>query len=86
MGTNYTRRIVITAALIVAASSGAAAAVASSGDSTPKPASTLTSRTTSHHRTWHTPNECIRINGGDYNACNVGNSGRGDLPYLPVGK
>ena len=28
-----------------------------------------------------TPNECIRINGGDFNACNVGNSGRGDLPY-----
>lgn len=31
-----------------------------------------------------TPNECIRANGGDYNACNVGNSGRGDLPYRPV--
>jgi len=31
-----------------------------------------------------TPNDCIRINGGDYNACNVGNSGRGDLPYRPV--
>jgi hypothetical protein len=21
------------------------------------------------------------LNGGDWNACNVGNSGRGDLPY-----
>jgi hypothetical protein len=31
-----------------------------------------------------TPNECIRVNGGDWTACNVGNSGRGDLPYLPV--
>jgi roadblock/LC7 domain-containing protein len=31
-----------------------------------------------------TPNDCIRLNGGDYNACNVGNSGRGDLPYQPV--
>jgi hypothetical protein len=28
-----------------------------------------------------TPNQCIRQNGGDYNACNVGNNGRGDLPY-----
>jgi hypothetical protein len=32
-----------------------------------------------------TPNDCIRLNGGDYNACNVGNSGRGDLPYRHVG-
>ena len=31
-----------------------------------------------------TPNDCIRLNGGDYNACNVGNGGRGDLPYRPV--
>jgi hypothetical protein len=31
-----------------------------------------------------TPNQCIRLNGGDYNACNVGNSGRGDLPYRRV--
>ena len=27
-----------------------------------------------------TPNGCIQLN-GDYNACNVGNSGRGELPY-----
>jgi hypothetical protein len=33
-----------------------------------------------------TPNQCIRLNGGDYNACNVGNSGRGDLPYQPLGR
>jgi hypothetical protein len=31
-----------------------------------------------------TPNSCIRANRGDYNACNVGNSGRGDLPYRPA--
>jgi hypothetical protein len=31
-----------------------------------------------------TPNACIIGNGGDYNACNIGNSGRGDLPYAPV--
>ena len=27
------------------------------------------------------PDACITVNGGDWNACNVGNSGRGDLPY-----
>jgi hypothetical protein len=31
-----------------------------------------------------TPNACIKLNHGDFNACNVGNSGRGDLPYRPV--
>jgi hypothetical protein len=31
-----------------------------------------------------TPNSCIALNQGDWNACNVGNSGRGDLPYKPV--
>jgi len=31
-----------------------------------------------------TPNHCIRVNHGDYNACNVGNSGGGDLPYHRV--
>ena len=30
-----------------------------------------------------TPNSCIERNHGDFNACNVGNSGRGDLPYRP---
>jgi hypothetical protein len=30
------------------------------------------------------PNRCIEINHGDWNACNVGNSGRGDLPYRIV--
>ena len=33
-----------------------------------------------------TPNECIALNRGDWNACNVGNSGRGDLPYRPTGR
>jgi hypothetical protein len=28
-----------------------------------------------------TPNSCIARNQGDWNACNVGNSGRGDLPF-----
>ena len=30
------------------------------------------------------PNRCIEVNRGDLNACNVGNSGRGDLPYRVV--
>ena len=33
-----------------------------------------------------TPNSCITANGGDWNACNVGNSGQGDLPYRPAGR
>jgi hypothetical protein len=28
-----------------------------------------------------TPESCIELNHGDWNACNVGNRGRGDLPY-----
>jgi hypothetical protein len=28
-----------------------------------------------------TPDSCIALNQGDGNACNVGNTGRGDLPY-----
>jgi hypothetical protein len=31
-----------------------------------------------------TPNSCIELNHGDANACNVGNSGAGNLPYKPV--
>jgi hypothetical protein len=31
-----------------------------------------------------TPDSCIEVDDGDWDACNVGNSGRGDLPYLPV--
>jgi hypothetical protein len=31
-----------------------------------------------------TPASCVVINDGDWTACNVGHSGRGDLPYLPV--
>jgi len=30
------------------------------------------------------PNSCIELNHGDWNACNVGNSGSGDKPYRPV--
>jgi hypothetical protein len=31
-----------------------------------------------------TPDSCTQRNGGDFGACNVGTSGRGSLPYLPV--
>jgi len=41
-------------------------------------------RPASHETSRLTPDDCIRVNGGDYNACNVGNSGRGDLPYRPA--
>jgi hypothetical protein len=30
-----------------------------------------------------TPNSCIERNQGDWNACNVGNSGSGAAPYVP---
>ncbi|MDQ1484623.1 MAG: hypothetical protein QOJ62_316 [Actinomycetota bacterium] len=31
-----------------------------------------------------TADSCIALNQGDWNACNVGNGGRGDLPYTPI--
>jgi hypothetical protein len=40
--------------------------------------------TTPHRQAPKTPDQCIRLNHGDYNACNVGNSGGGDLPYHRV--
>lgn len=39
-----------------------------------------------HRTSPRTPDQCIRLNHGDYNACNVGNSGRGDLPYQPAAR
>jgi roadblock/LC7 domain-containing protein len=75
------KRLVITATLVGAASTAAAILPASSsGMSVRQSGSTTSSPTT---RSW-TPNDCIKLNGGDFNACNVGNSGRGDLPYRPV--
>ncbi len=75
MNTSHTRRYVIATTLLAAATTGALLTTTTSSGSTPArtgPASTS--------RSW-TPNDCIRLNGGDFNACNVGNSGRGDLPY-----
>jgi roadblock/LC7 domain-containing protein len=74
------KRFLIAATIVAATSTGVVAAAAS----TPRSAAThvhTTSGTTSG--SW-TPNDCVRANGGDYAACNVGNSGRGDLPYLVV--
>ena len=56
-------------ALSIAALGGAAPAVASTARHNPDPA---------------TPNSCIELNQGDWNPCNVGNSGAGNLPYKPV--
>jgi hypothetical protein len=50
------------------------ATTASAQSTTPTPADSGVSRS-------HTPDDCIRLNGGDLNACNVDNSGAGDLPY-----
>ena len=56
------------AAFLVAATSGGVAVAA-----------THSSPASSH---W-TPNDCISLNHGDYNGCNVGNSGGGGPPYQP---
>jgi len=80
MNTTRTRRIVIVAALVGATSTGAALATTASA----APANNVAPRTAPAARVL-TPNDCIRINEGDFNACNVGNSGRGDLPYSSAG-
>ncbi|HJQ43994.1 MAG TPA: hypothetical protein VJ831_12975 [Jatrophihabitantaceae bacterium] len=48
------------------------------------PSTSLPAQPQQHSRPWTTPNECVAINHGDYIACNVGNSGSGNLPYRPV--
>lgn len=68
MNSSHVKRLAVAAVVAMAMSGGVAVAAASG------PASS---------RVW-TPNDCVRLNRGDYNACNVGNSGRGDLPYRPV--
>lgn len=73
------KRLLVTASLVAAASTGVVTAVAS----TPHAATHVHSTSGTTSKTW-TPNDCVRANGGDYVACNVGNSGRGDLPYLVV--
>jgi hypothetical protein len=75
MNTSHARRYLIATTLLAATTAGALLTATSSSGSTP-----AHPRSTSTSRTW-SPNDCIRLNGGDYNACNVGNSGRGDLPY-----
>jgi roadblock/LC7 domain-containing protein len=63
----------------LATGGGLTLASAAQGDDHPAKAPATVTR---HHLT---PNDCIRINGGDYNACNVGNSGSGNLPYRVIG-
>jgi roadblock/LC7 domain-containing protein len=72
----YARKFAIAMAFATLATSGIAAATASPWQPGPG----------SPHQPGppHTPNQCIRLNGGDYNACNVGNSGAGNKPYEPV--
>jgi hypothetical protein len=77
MNTNHLKQIVLGTTLVAAVSAGIAVAPASSG-STPAPAPMQTGSRATHHST---PNDCIRRNGGDWNACNVGNSGQGDPPF-----
>jgi roadblock/LC7 domain-containing protein len=72
----YAKNVATIATFAILASGGIAAAAASPWQS---------SGGSPHHSAPpHTPSQCIRLNGGDYNACNVGNDGSGDKPYLPV--
>jgi hypothetical protein len=73
MNTIRISTLAVTATLALA-SGGLAASSSSNPSHRPAP-------TTAISRPGNTPDECIRLNAGDYNACNVGNSGRGDLPY-----
>jgi hypothetical protein len=81
MNVNSAQRLALGVTLVATLSGGLALAATSASGSTQKPSSTPTSVLTGQPQT---PNECIRLNGGDYNACNVGNSGRGDLPYKVI--
>jgi hypothetical protein len=76
-----TKRIIISATLVAATSTSATFVAASSAGVEIKPVSPAPA---SRVVPYLTPDDCIRMNGGDYNACNVGNSGRGDLPYRLV--
>jgi hypothetical protein len=80
MHTKHARRAVIIATLVAGTSSGAALAATSDSGAAPR----HTTPTSGFSSPAFTPDDCIRRNGGDYNACNVGNSGRGDLPYQSV--
>jgi hypothetical protein len=73
MNTIRISTFLVTASLALA-SGGLAAPASSSPSHRPTPTTLISGRV-------DTPDRCIRLNAGDYNACNVGNSGRGDLPY-----
>jgi hypothetical protein len=80
MNASRIRRFVIAATIVGATSSGAVLASSAFADSPHRPAAPQHAPGSSQ---W-TPNDCVRMNQGDYIACNVGNSGRGDLPYHTV--
>lgn len=74
INTRSLKRVAVVATLAALTGGGVAIADVAPAASSPK---------TTHSTVW-TPNDCIRVNHGDFNACNVGNSGGGDRPYLPV--
>jgi hypothetical protein len=81
MNITYAHRLALGVTLVATLAGSLALAGTSASGSTATPAGTSISMRTGQRTT---PNGCILLNGGDYNACNVGNSGRGDLPYKPV--
>jgi roadblock/LC7 domain-containing protein len=78
MDTSHHKKLAIAAVLVAGTSTGDAVAATTSSAPAPAPAPGPATSTD-----W-TPDDCIRLNGGDYNACNVGNSGAGNRPYRPV--
>jgi hypothetical protein len=78
MNLNHASRLAAGATLIATLSGGLALAATSASGSTLRHTSTPTSVERVQPGT---PSGCILLNRGDYNACNVGNSGRGELPY-----
>ena len=73
MSGKHPRILVFTTTLAVLAIGGTLAKAAKSGDQ-----HTQLPRKVMQHLT---PNDCIRMNGGDFNACNVGHTGAGNRPY-----
>lgn len=77
MNTTHVKQVVLVTVIVAGGASGIAVAAAS-GASQAAPASTPTGGHAMQHQT---PSDCIQRNGGDWNACNVGHSGRGDAPF-----
>ena len=71
---NRTIRTLLATGVLALGSLGPAATASTPNDTAQTPTSAVGS-------TPNSPDDCIHLNNGDYNACNVDNRGAGDLPY-----